>query len=210
MLLAETSNYKRSRCESLKAGGVCPYGERCLFSHGQSDARRDPLTALYAPFADPDVYPAGRATMSTSLLCLTKVELENHPLVLLRGLRRSGPPSHLAQQHQLRFASAAKQSDPRTFELTAAAKLPHTQPLCDASQRQRGTPLPLARFVQPAGAAGGAAPGAASGSSSSSFKGLNPWAREFKLNPSAASFTPRAAAVPAVPAAPVEEESSDA
>lgn len=208
VLLAETSNYKRSRCESLKAGGVCPYGERCLFSHGQSDARRDPLTALYAPFAEPDVFSVGRAAAPTGLLCLTKVELKNHPLVLLRGLRRGGPPSHLAQQHQLRFASAAKQSDPRTFELTVAAKLPHTQPLCDASQLQRGTPLPLARFVQPPSPAGGAAPGAASGSSCS-FKGLNLTAREFKLNPSAATFTPRAAAVPAA-AAPVEEETSDA
>ena len=100
VLLAHSARWKTTPCSNaVVRDGCCkfevsPFLHGCLFSHGQSDARRDPLTALYAPFTDPDVYPVGRATTSTSLLCLTKVELENHPLVLLPRhvwRRRFGP-----------------------------------------------------------------------------------------------------------------------
>ena len=50
-LLAHSAKYKTTRCNNLveSHARACKYRGQCLFTHGEHDFRRDPLTHYYEP-----------------------------------------------------------------------------------------------------------------------------------------------------------------
>jgi len=89
-LLVATARYKTMLCNNYAEAedgcviSQCSYEDKCMFAHGPSDMRRNPLMQGYEPLLCPN---APRGFCSVGLRCRyahSATELMTHPLVLLR------------------------------------------------------------------------------------------------------------------------------
>ena len=138
-LMACTARFKVVRCNKIGDADdarACPYGARCIYSHGARDRRRDPLQYEYAPVMCPHAEdcPNGEGCA----LAHSNVEIAAHPLVALRALA-AGQPTYWAKTQGFRLDKEGLIVDAR------GALAPSTAPgsvaaLCKASY---GAPAPL-------------------------------------------------------------------
>ena len=96
-LLLLSRKYKSAECRHYAQTGRCPFGnDRCVFTHGAADSRRDPLSSYYEASVSQShqvVGLAGRMPICQAECALTRNEIDFHPLVLLRELLQfSGAP----------------------------------------------------------------------------------------------------------------------
>lgn len=161
-LLAATQKYKNQMCNKWTASPpklkkcACEFREACLFSHGPTNKRRDPLTFKYGlkmcnRSADSG---AGCPHGEDCSMCHTGVELRTHPIVLMRLLHKGD--QSFAKLHgislrpggtlELRAASCRERHNLLLSRLLPPLK---SVPLCAPCSPPASSPYSMASSASP-------------------------------------------------------------